>query len=139
MKKTFAILLSVLAIFCFSACQKAAEPSAAPDEKKITQSATEYFEQMRSGDFDTIYNALPDSVKNQTKSAQAIQDSWDEAVTKAGGLPKSSEPKVSYYHPEHTDQIRVEFIIPCENEDFKVFINYDGNGNLYNYVIWKNS
>lgn len=139
MKKTFAILLSVLAIFCFSACQKAAEPSAAPDEQKITQSATEYFEQMRSGDFDTIYNALPDSVKKQTKSAQAIQDSWDEAVTKAGGLPKGSEPKVSCYHPEHTDQIRVEFIIPCENEDFKVFINYDGNGNLYNYVIWKNS
>ncbi|MBU5439328.1 DUF3887 domain-containing protein [Tissierella sp. MSJ-40] len=139
MKKTFVLLLSSLMIFSLSACQKAVEPSDAPDENVIIQNATEYFEQMCSGDFETIYNALPEGVKKQTKSAQTIQDSWDEAVTKAGGLPEDSEPEVSCYRPEHTEQIRVEFVIPCEKGDFKVFINYDSNGNLYNYVVWKNS
>lgn len=139
MKKSILLLLSVLMIFSLSACQKAVEPSEAPDGDAIIQNATEYFEQMRSGDFETIYNALPDGVKKQTKSAQTIQDSWNEAVTKAEGLPEGIEPEVSCYHPEHTEQIRVEFVIPCEKEDFKVLINYDGNGNLYNYVVWKNS
>ena len=45
---------------------------------------------------------------------------------------------VSWYVPEHSDQIRVEFVIPCEKGDFKVFINYSPDGSLYNYVIWKN-
>ena len=139
MKKVFALLLSSLMIFSLSACQKAATPSDAPDEDALIQNATEYFKQMRSGDFETIYNALPDGVKKQTESTQTIQDAWDEAVTKAGGLPEDSEPEVSCYRPEHTEQIRVEFVIPCEKEDFKIFINYDSNGNLYNYVVWKNS
>ena len=139
MKKVFAFLLSSLMIFSLSACQKAVEPSDALDEDALIQNAAEYFEQMRSGDFETIYNALPDGVKKQTKSAQTIQDSWNEAVIKAGGLPEDSEPEVSCYLPEHTEQIRVEFVIPCEKEDFKAFINYDSNGNLYNYVVWKNS
>jgi hypothetical protein len=139
MKKYILLLLSSLMIFSLSACQKAATPSNAPDEDAIIQDATEYFKQMRSGDFETIYNALPNGVKNQTKSAQTIQDSWEEAVTKTGVLPEDSEPEVSCYRPEHTEQIRVEFVIPCEKEDFKVFINYDSSGNLYNYVVWKNS
>jgi hypothetical protein len=139
MKKYILLLLSSLMIFSLSACQKAATPSDAPDEDAIIQDATEYFKQMRSGDFETIYNALPNGVKNQTKSAQTIQDSWEEAVTKTGVLPEDSEPEVSCYRPEHTEQIRVEFVIPCEKEDFKVFINYDSSGNLYNYVVWKNS
>ncbi|WP_334137453.1 hypothetical protein [Muricomes intestini] len=83
--------------------------------------------------------ALPGGVKKQMKSAQTIRDSWDEAVTKAGGLPEDSRLEVFSYRPEHTEQIRVEFVIPCEKEDFKVFINYDSSGNLYNYVVWKNS
>lgn len=139
MKKLSAVLLLILMMLCFAGCQKAAGPSSAPDEKKIIQDATKYFTQMRSGDFETIYNDLPDSVKKQTKSAQVIQGSWNEAVKEAGGLPDSSEPKVSCYPPENSDQIRVEFVIPCKNKDFKVFINYDSNGNLYNYVVWKNS
>lgn len=139
MKKTILLLLLTLMIFSFSACQKAVESSDTFDENAMIQNATEYFEQMRSGDFETIYNALPDGVKKQTKSVQTIQDSWNEAVAKAGGLPEDSKPEVSCYRPEHTEQIRVELVIPCENEDFKVFINYDSNGNLYNYVIWKNS
>lgn len=138
MKKTFMLLLSVLMIFSLSACQKAAEPSDTPDETEITENATEYFTQMRSGDFETLYNALPESVKKQTKSAETIQDSWNEAAEKAGGLPEDSEPEVSCYRPDGSEQIRVEFLIPCENEDFKVLINYDSNGNLYNYVVWKN-
>lgn len=139
MKKFILLLLSSLMIFSLSACQKAVEPSDVPDEDMIIQNTTEYFEQMRSGDFETIYNALPDGVKKQTKSARTIQDSWNEASEKAGGLPEDIEPEVSCYHPENAEQIRVEFIIPCENMDFKVFINYDSNGNLYNYVVWKNS
>lgn len=85
MKKYILLLLSSLMIFSLTACQKAATPSDTPDEDAIIQNATEYFEQMRSGDFEAIYNALPDGVKQQTKSAQTIQDSWDEAVTKTGG------------------------------------------------------
>ena len=139
MKKFILLLLSSLMIFSLSACQKAVTPSDTPDEDAIIQNATEYFEQMRSGNFETIYNALPDGVKKQTKSAQTIQDSWNEATEKAGGLPLDIELEVSCYRPENTEQIRVEFIIPCENMDFKVLINYDSNGNLYNYVVWKNS
>ena len=139
MKKFIILLLSGLLIFSSSACQKATTPSVAPNEDAIIQNATEYFEQMRSGDFETIYNALPKGVKKQTGSVQTIQDSWNEAVEKAGGLTEDSEPEVSCYRPENTEQIRVEFVIPCENEDFKVFINYDSSGNLYNYVVWKNS
>jgi len=37
---------------------------------------------MRSGDFETLYNALPESVKKQTKSTETIQDSWNEAAEK---------------------------------------------------------
>lgn len=87
------------------------EQSNAPDEETLIQSATEYFEQMRSGDFENLYNA-------------SLED---------------SEPGVSCYRPEHSEQIRVELVIPCENENFKVFINYDNSGNLCNYVVWKNS
>ncbi|MDD3393221.1 MAG: DUF3887 domain-containing protein [Anaerotignum sp.] len=137
MKKNLMLLLSVLMIFSLSACQKAAVPSDKTDETKITENATEYFTQMRSGDFETLYKALPEGVKNQTKSAEVIQDSWNEAVEKAGGLPEDSDPEISCYQPEGSEQIRVEFLIPCKNEDFKVFINYDNNGNLYNYVIWR--
>ena len=42
------------------------------------------------------------------------------------------------YIPEKSEQNRVEFVIPCEKGDFKVFINYSADGSLYNYVIWKN-
>ena len=56
---------------------------------------------------------------------------------KLGGLPEDASPEVSCYVPEHSDQIRVEFVIPCEKGDFKVFINYSPDGSLYNYVIWK--
>ena len=45
---------------------------------------------------------------------------------------------MSCYEVEHSDQIRVEFVIPCEKGDFKVFINYSSDGSLYNYIIWKN-
>lgn len=138
MKKFFILFLSII-IFSFSACQKAAEPSYAINEDIIIQNASKYFKQMRSGDFETIYNDLPDGVKKQTNSTQTIQASWDKAVAKAGGLPKDSEPKVSCYRPKQTNQIRVEFVIPCEKGNFKVFINYNSNGSLYNYVIFKNS
>lgn len=139
MKKTIIVLLSALIVFALSACQKAAEPSAVPDKEEIVKKATGYFEEMRSGDFETIFNDLPDSVKKQTKSAKTIQNSWNEAAEKAGGLLEGTKPEVSSYQPEHSEQFRVEFVIPCEKADFKVFINFDSNGTLYNYVIWKNN
>lgn len=108
MKKTLMLLLSVLMIFSLSACQKAAELSDTPDATEITENATEYFNQMRSGDFETFYNALPERVKKQTKFAETIQDSWNEAAEKAGGLPEDSKPEVSCYRPDGSEQIRVE-------------------------------
>ena len=67
-----------------------------------------------------------------------IQETWEEEVDKLGGLPENTSPDVSCYVPEHSDQIRVEFVIPCDKGNFKVFINYFPDGSLYNYVIWKN-
>ena len=108
-----------------------------PDQQAITEEATEYFNQMMDGDFETFFNALPQGVQDNT-SAEAIQETWEEEADKLGGLPEDASPEVSCYVPEHSDQIRVEFVIPCEKGDFKVFINYSPDGSLYNYVIWKN-
>lgn len=138
-KKTFLLLLSIIIIISFSACHKKTESFATPDEDVLIENSKEYIEQMRSGDFETIYNNLPTGVKEQTQSAQVIQDSWNEAIKQSGRLLDGIEPEISCYHPENTDQIRVEFLIPCENEDLKVLINYDKNGNLYNYIFWKNN
>jgi hypothetical protein len=139
MNKRILFLLFMIFTFTLTACQKKAEPADTPDEDEIIKEATEYFEQMRAGDFETFYNALPEGVKKQTKSPKTIQKAWDEAAEKAGGLPEDSEPEVTCYGTEKSDQIRVEFVIPCEKEDFKVLINYDSSGRLYNYVIWKNN
>ncbi len=125
---------------CFSlcACQQAAPSSGeAPDQQAITEEATEYFNQMMDGDFETFFNALPQGVQDNI-SAETIQETWEEEVDKLGGLPKNTSPDVSCYVPEHSDQIRVEFVIPCDKGNFKVFINYFPDGSLYNYVIWKN-
>lgn len=138
MKRLISLFLCVLFTFSLCACQKATPSSSkAPDQQTITEEATEYFTQMMDGDFETFFNALPQGVQDNT-SAEAIQETWAEEADKLGGLPENTSPKVSCYVPEHSDQIRVEFVIPCEKGDFKVFINYSPNGNLYNYVIWKN-
>lgn len=60
-------------------------------------------------------------------------------LKKVGGLPEDAVPDISCYVPEKSEQNRVEFVIPCEKGDFKVFINYSADGSLYNYVIWKNN
>ena len=52
-------------------------------------------------------------------SAETIQETWEEEVDKLGGLPKNTSPDVSCYVPEHSDQIRVEFVIPCDKGNFK--------------------
>ena len=120
MKRLISLFLCVLFTFSLCACQQAAPSSSeAPDQQAITEEATEYFNQMMDGDFETFFNALPQGVQ-------------------LGGLPEDASPEVSCYVPEHSDQIRVEFVIPCEKGDFKVFINYSPDGSLYNYVIWKN-
>ena len=138
MKRLISLFLCVLFTFSLCACQQAAPSSSgAPDQQDITEEATEYFNQMLDGDFETFFNALPQGVQDNT-SAEAIQKTWEEEADKLGGLPEDVAPKVSCYVPEHSDQIRVEFVIPCEEGDFKVFINYSPDGSLYNYVIWKN-
>ena len=138
MKRLISVFLCVLFAFSLCACQQAAPSSSeAPDQQAITEEATEYFNQMMDGDFETFFNALPQGVQDNT-SAEAIQETWEEEAAKLGGLPEDASPDVSCYVPEHSDQIRVEFVIPCEKGDFKVFINYSPDGTLYNYVIWKN-
>lgn len=128
----------ILLVFSLCACQQAAPSSGeAPDQQAITEEATEYFNQMMDGDFETFFNALPQGVQDNI-SAETIQETWEEEVDKLGGLPENTSPDVSCYAPEHSDQIRVEFVIPCDKGNFKVFINYFPDGSLYNYVIWKN-
>lgn len=138
MKRLICLCLCVLFAFLLCACQQAA-PSAseAPDQQAIIEEATEYFHQMMEGDFETFFHALPQGVQANT-SAQAIQETWEEEAAKLGGLPEDASPNVSCYVPEHSEQIRVEFVIPCEKGDFKMFINHSPDGSLYNYVIWKN-
>ena len=80
---------------------------------------------------------LPKGVQENT-SVEAIQADWDEEIEKVGGLLEDTTPDISCYVPEKSEQHRVEFVIPCEKGDFKVFLNYSIDGNLYNYVIWKN-
>mgnify|MGYP000818587753 FL=1 len=77
-----------------------------------------------------------ESVTNH--DVKAVEYFLKEEVDKLGGLPENTSPDVSCYVPEHSDQIRVEFVIPCDKGNFKVFINYFPDGSLYNYVIWKN-
>ena len=138
MKRLSCLLLGILLVFSLCACQQAAPSSGeAPDQQAITEEATEYFNQMMDGDFETFFNALPQGVQDNI-SAETIQETWEEEVDKLGGLPKNTSPDVSCYVPEHSDQIRVEFVIPCDKGNFKVFINYFPDGSLYNYVIWKN-
>lgn len=137
MKRLISLLFGVLLACSLCACQQGASSSEAPDQQAITEEASEYFNQMMGGDFETFFNALPHGVQDKT-SVQAIQETWEEQTDKLGGLPENVSPEVSCYVPEHSDQIRVEFVIACEKGDFKVFINYSPDGSLYNYVIWKN-
>lgn len=139
MKRIFCLVIGFVLICSLSACQKAVSPSGdAPDEQTIVEDATAYFNQMLSGDFETLYNALPQGVKEKT-SVQAMQDDWNKESENVGGLPEKVSPTVSCYTPENSEQLRVEFVTHCENGDFKVFINYSADGKLYNYVIWQNA
>ena len=138
MKRLICLFLCVLFAFSLCACQQAAPSSSeVPDQQAIKEEATEYFNQMMDGDFKTFFNALPQDVQDKT-SVEAIQETWEKEADMLGGLLEDTIPDVSWYVPEHSDQIRVEFVIPCEKGDFKVFINYSPDGSLYNYVIWKN-
>lgn len=135
MKRLSCLLLGILLVFSLCACQQAAPSSGeAPDQQAITEEATEYFNQMMDGDFETFFNALPQGVQDNI-SAETIQETWEEEVDKLGGLPENTSPDVSCYVPEHSDQIRVEFVIPCDKGNFKVFINYFPDGSLLLFVF----
>ena len=138
MKRIITLLACLLLMCSLCACQDAAPVSdETVDEQAIIENATNYFNLMLEGDFETLFNDLPKGVKEKT-SVDDIKADWDEEIEAVGGLPENISPTVSSYIPEKSEQIRVEFVIPCEKGDFKVFINYSANGNLYNYVIWKN-
>ena len=138
MKRLICLFIGILLAVSLCACQQAAPASSeAPDQQAITEEAAEYFNQMMDGDFETFFNALPKGVKEKT-SIDTMQSEWNDEIEKLGGLPEDISYEQSCYVPEHSDQIRVEFVIPCEKGDFKVFINYSPDGSLYNYVIWKN-
>ena len=65
MKRLICLFLCVLFAFSLCACQQAAPPSSeAPDQQAITEEATEYFNQMMDGDFETFFNALPQGVQD---------------------------------------------------------------------------
>ena len=138
MKRVFIFLYSLLLVCSLCACQEVAPTSSkTPDQQDMIDDATAYFNQMLEGDFDTLYSELPKGVQEKT-SAEAMQADWNEEIKKVGGLPEGAVPDISCYVPEKSEQNRVEFVIPCEKGDFKVFINYSADGSLYNYVIWKN-
>ena len=64
MKRLSCLLLGILLVFSLCACQQAAPSSGeAPDQQAITEEATEYFNQMMDGDFETFFNALPQGVQ----------------------------------------------------------------------------
>ena len=115
MKRLICLLFGILLACSLCACQQAAPSSSeAPDQQVIKEEATEYFNQMMDGDFETFFNALPQDVQDKT-SVEAIQETWEEEADMLGGLLEDAIPDVSCYVPEHSDQIRVD-----------------------NYVIWKN-
>lgn len=97
MKRLSCLLLGILLVFSLCACQQAAPSSGeAPDQQAITEEATEYFNQMMDGDFETFFNALPQGVQDNI-SAETIQETWEEEVDKLGGLPENTSPDVSCY------------------------------------------
>ena len=89
MKRLSCLLLGILLVFSLCACQQAAPSSGeAPDQQAITEEATEYFNQMMDGDFETFFNALPQGVQDNI-SAETIQETWEEKsiAGRAAGEP----------------------------------------------------
>ena len=104
MKRLISLFLCVLFTFSLCACQQAAPSSSeAPDQQAITEEATEYFNQMMDGDFETFFNALPQGVQDNT-SAEAVSG-W---TMTAHGRPAA----------------RVRSIIPFRNMSTTVYILY---------------
>lgn len=98
MKRLSCLLLGILLVFSLCACQQTAPSSSeASDQQAITEEATEYFNQMMDGDFETFFNALPQGVQDNI-SAETIQETWEEEVDKLGGLPENTSPDGSLYN-----------------------------------------
>ena len=95
MKRLTCLFLGILFVCSLCETRRAAPSSSeAPDQQAITEKATEYFNQMLDGDFETFFNALPQGVQDNT-SAEAIQKTWEEEADKLGGLPEDVAPNVS--------------------------------------------
>lgn len=94
MKRLSCLLLGILLVFSLCACQQAAPSSGeAPDQQAITEEATEYFNQMMDGDFETFFNALPQGVQDNI-SAETIQETWEEEVDKLGAGCRRTLPRM---------------------------------------------
>ena len=98
MKRLISLFLCVLFTFSLCACQQAAPSSSeAPDQQAITEEATEYFNQMMDGDFETFFNALPQGVARAgdpasrsqriMASTSAAPESFFAAVSTGSGKP----------------------------------------------------
>ena len=99
MKRLICLLFGILLACSLCACQQAAPSSSeAPDQQVIKEEATEYFNQMMDGDFETFFNALPQDVQDKT-SVEAIQETWEEEADMLGGLLEDAIPDVSCYVP----------------------------------------
>ena len=105
------------------------------DQNALVSNASAYFERMCEGDFLTFHEALPSSIKNQT-TPEDIKSAWEDEARKIGVSPSLDTAAVTLYRPEYSDQLRVEFSVPGEKGDFRFFINYTLDGDLYNYVVW---
>ena len=96
MKRLISLFLCVLFTFSLCACQQAAPSSSeAPDQQAITEEATEYFNQMMDGDFETFFNALPQGVQDNI-SAEAIQETWQEEAVMCRNTPTKSVLNLSF-------------------------------------------
>lgn len=105
------------------------------DQTALIAEASEYFRQMCEGDFSTFHEALPRSIRSQT-APETIQNAWEDEARKVNASPSLDAAEITFYRPEFSDQLRVEFSVPGEKGSFRFFINYTLAGNLYNYVVW---
>lgn len=89
MKRLSCLLLGILLVFLFVPASRPLHlPARLPDQQAITEEATEYFNQMMDGDFETFFNALPQGVQDNI-SAETIQETWEEEVDKLVGCRRT--------------------------------------------------
>ena len=87
------------------------------DQTALIAEASEYFRQMCEGDFSTFHEALPRSIRSQT-APETIQSAWEDEARKVNASPSLDAAEITFYRPEFSDQLRVEFSVPGEKAAF---------------------